>query len=382
MAPTTRQLRTALFAFAAGLALAAPSRAGGPGSAGVQVLKTDVSPRAAGMAGAFAAVADDAYAANYNPAGLGQLYLPEASAMYLSGFDDAKLQYLSFAMPLPIQGLAGLDKPAIGVSALFSDSGQFLYSPIDGNGRVNAVTMDAEKTRVITFSYAEKVYADVLDLEGYKASVEQYLGFSAKYIGSELLESYSASAVAIDAGWLIRDVNLGLGFGASLSNLGSGLKYYKEAAPLPTILRLGASYRPPTIMSQSLLLALEGDFYLNEQLKSLRAGLEYHFQDMFNFRLGYRGAEDNKGPTVGLGINYESFALDFGLALGGEVFNSSQVSFSYKFAGWRTAEVRRTQRQFRDEAPAARPGKKAAPERRKPAPKPEKKKDTDFFWIY
>ena len=63
-----------------------PVFAAGPGSTGLQVLKSDISPRAMGMGGAFSAIADDVYSMNYNPAGLGQLYMPEASAMYLSGF--------------------------------------------------------------------------------------------------------------------------------------------------------------------------------------------------------------------------------------------------------------------------------------------------------
>jgi hypothetical protein len=369
----------ALTAVAAACCCAAlPARAGGPGSAGVQVLKTDLSPRAAGMGGAFVAVADDAYGPGYNPAGLGQLYMPEASAMYFSGFDDSSLQHLSFVMPLPIQGLAGLDKPGLGVSALFSDSGSFLYSPIDSAGNVNSVSMDAENTRVIALSYGEKVYSGEVNLEGYKANLEQYLGLSVKYIGSEMLETYSASAVAFDGGWLIKEPNLGLAFGASLHNFGSGVKYYQETTPLPSILRLGASYQRPTVMSQSLLLSLEGDLYLQEKLKSFRAGLEYHFQEMFNFRLGYRGGEDNSGAALGLGIHYESFALDFAMSLGGAVYNTTQVAFSYKFSAWRTAEIKKKARQYQ-QRPA--PVKKAAPAVKQPA-KPQPKKDNDFFWIY
>ena len=375
----------AAFAVAALLLAAAPAYAGGPGSAGVQVLKTDMSPRAFGMGGAFVAVSDDIYSSNYNPAGLGQLYLPEASAMYLSGFDDSKLQFLAFGMPLPIQGLAGLDKPGLAVSAIFSDSGRFLYSPIDSAGNVGAVSMDAESTRVLALSYGEKVYSDEVNLEGYKAKIEQYLGLTVKYIDSELLETYSASAVAFDGGWLMREPNLGLSLGASLSNFGPGITYFREATPLPSILRIGAAYQRPTVMAQSLLISAEYDAYLNEGLKSLRAGIEYHFQEIFNLRLGYKGLEDNKGPTIGLGVHYENFSLDFGMSMGGEVFNTSQVSFAYKFTGWRTGEIKKQPRYSTKEEPAPRPAR-AKPAAREPArqTKPEKKprSDSDFFWIY
>ncbi|HCC48597.1 MAG TPA: hypothetical protein DEQ38_10865 [Elusimicrobia bacterium] len=366
-----------------------PAFAGGPGSAGVQVLKTDVSPRALGMGGAFAAVADDAYAANYNPAGLGQLYLPEASAMYLSGFDDSKLQHLSFSLPLPVQGFSGFDKPVIGISALFSDSGRFVYNPIDNLGNVNSVSMDAESTRVLTLSYGEKVYSGEVDLEGYKAKIEQYLGLSVKYIGSELLETYSASALAFDGGWLMREPDLGLSLGVSISNFGTGIKYFRESTPLPTILRVGMAYQPPTVMAQSLLLTAEADMYLQESCKSIRGGLEYRFQEVFHLRGGYRAADDNSGPAIGLGVHYENFALDFGMTMGGEVFNTSQVAFTYKFSNWRTGEYKKKpQYRIAEEAPrqgkakpaARQPSRPSSREPAKPAAKP--KKDSDFFWIY
>lgn len=367
-----------LLAFCCGTAWA-----GGPGSAGVQVLKTDVSPRAFGMGGAYVAVSDDIYAANYNPAGLAQLYLPEASAMYVSGFEDSSLNYVAFGMPLPIQGLAGLDKPGLAVSALFSDSGKFTYNSIGPTGDVASLNMDAEKTRVIAISYGEKVYSDELRLEGYKGNLEQYLGLSVKYIGSELLETYSASALAFDAGWIMREPNLGLSVAASLSNFGTGMQYYKETTPLPTTVRVGASYQRPTVMAQSLLLSVEGDFYTQEQLKSFRAGLEYHFQETFNFRLGYRGGDDNKGGTAGLGVHYENFALDFGMSFGAQVYNTSQVSFSYKFSNWRAGEVKKRARQYKDKQPEQAPARRAAPAQKKRAePEKKQKKDNDFFLIY
>lgn len=332
------------------------------------------------MAGSFAAVADDVYAINYNPAGLAQLYLPQASAMYYSGFDDSRLNYFAFAMPLPVQGVAGYDKPGIGISALFTNSGDFVYRPIQPDGTVPAISMNAETTKVLTASYAEKVYAGETDLEGYKANIEQYLGFSAKYVNSRLLDTYSASALALDAGWLVRDLNSGVSFGVSVANLGSGLKYYRQNTPLPSILRVGAAFQPPTVMSQSLLFTVDGDMYLQEKLKSLRAGLEYRFQDIFALRLGYKGLDDNKGMAFGMGINYQNFSLDFGMLVSGQVFNTSQVAFSYQFAGWRTAEVRKKPRVWL--APAQGTGAKKAKPSEEPERKQAPKKDSDFFWIY
>ena len=375
--------------FAALLLCAAAARAGGPGSAGMQVLKTDMSPRAAGMGGAFVAVADDIYAMNYNPAGLGQLYIPEASAMYLSGFDDSTLNYLSFGMPLPFIGLAGLEKPGAGLSLMLADAGKFNYKYIMPDGSVLGQSFEAQKDLALAFGYGEKVYSDEVDLEGYKAKLDQYLGLNIKYIRSTMLEDKKPpSTLAFDAGWLLRERNLGLTLGASLANYGGGLKYGSEVTKLPTIIRVGAAWQRPTVMDQSVLLAAEGDFYTAESLHSVRVGLEYHFQKVFNLRLGYKGAEDNKGLTMGLGVYYDDMALDFSMGMSNEVYNASQLSFSYKFSGITIREYRKKVSYKDPEPQRAAPSREkqkprpAAKPSRRTADEPEKKKDTDFFWIY
>ena len=382
--------RTAALCAAAALQLFAlcvlrfPAHAGGPGSAGMQVLKTDMSPRAAGMGGAFVAVADDIYSLDYNPAGLGQLYMPEASAMYMAGFDDASLQHFSFGMPLPIRGLAGLSKPGAGISLLMSDAGKFNYQAIMPDGSVFSKSFTAQKDLALTFGYGEKVYSGEVNLEGYNAKIEQYLGVNAKYIRSTLLEdSTPPSTLAFDAGWLLLEPKLGLSLGASIANYGGGLKYASETTKLPSIIRLGAAYQHSTITDQSILLCAESDFYSSESLKSLRFGTEYQFEDIFKLRLGYKAAEDNKGFTLGFGLHYNDMSLDFAPGLANEVYNSSQLAFSYKFTGITVKEYRK-KTAYKDPQPEGKPA--ARPAQAKPARKtpaaPAKKKDSDFFWIY
>lgn len=369
----------------------APVLAGGPGSAGMQVLKSDLSPRAAAMGGAFAAVADDVYTMSYNPAGLGQLYIPEASAiLHQSGFDDSTLNYISLGLPLPFIGLAGLEKPGFGMSLLLADAGDFEYKLLLPDGGVYSKSFDAQKDRVLTLGYGEKVYSGEVNLEGYNAKIEQYLGLNVKYIWSKMLDDKDPpSTVAFDGGWLLLEPRLGISLGASIANYGSGLKYGTEVTKLPSILRLGASWEKPTVMEQSVLLAAEGDFYMAESLKSLRFGMEYHFEKFFNLRLGYKTAEDNNGLTMGLGLHYNDMSLDFATGMGNEVFNSTQLAFSYKFSGIIVKEYRKKV-SYKDPEPQKSAPSKAVKQPAKPERKPEKparsapekKKDSDFFWIY
>jgi hypothetical protein len=280
-------------------------------------------------------------------------------------------------------GLAGLEKPVIAVSAVFSDAGRFTWRTISpDDGSVAARSLDAQTDRVLSLSYGEKVYSGEVNVEGYNAKIDQYMGMSVKYVTSEMLQTYSASAVAFDGGWLLMEPNLGLTMGASLSNYGGGIKYAKRMEKMPSILRLGLAWQRPTVMDQSALLSVEGDFYTAEAKKSLRAGLEYHFEKIFNVRVGYKALEDNSGLTMGLGIRYEDMVVDFAMSPGNEVFNTSQVSFSYKFSGFVNNAYKR-KINFKERKPEAKSEKK--PPETKPGPKinqqGDNKKDSDFFWI-
>lgn len=369
------------------LSAASAAMAGGAGSTGMQMLKSDISPRAMGMGGAFVAVADDIYTVNYNPAGLGQLYVPEASAMYLSGFEDAKINSLAFGMPLPLPGLAGVSKPSVALSLLGSDAGSFTHRLINSDGSVTSRSLDAQSDLAVTASYGEKVFAEDVTFEGYTTKVDQYVGLSAKYLRSTMLEKYSATGLAFDAGWLAMAPKLGLTFGASLANFGSGLKYIKETTKLPSILRVGLSYERPTIMDQSVMLTSEADIYTAEAQKSYRAGLEYHFENIFTLRLGYRTGDDNGGMTMGFGLRYDDMALDFATGAGAEVYNTSQLSFTYRFSGVAIKEYRRKTVFRGPDQKRADPvkGKADTPKTRKepkPAATPKKSADSDFFWLY
>jgi len=363
--------------------------AGGPGSAAVQILKTDISPRAMGMGGSFVAVADDIYAINYNPAGLARLYVPEASAMYLAGFKDSELGYYAFGMPMPFLGLAGLEKPAMAASLIVSDAGRFNWRTINEDGSVSSRGLDAQTDKILTLSYGEKIYSGEVNLEGYHAQIEQYLGMSVKYITSNMLQRYSGSALAFDGGWLIREPNLGLTLGAGLANYSGGIKYVSETEKLPSILRLGMAWQRPTVMDQTLLVTLEGDFYTAETQKSLRLGLEYSFEKIFKARIGYKGlkilgfSEDNKGMAWGLGVCYNDMALDFASSLGNEVFNTSQLAFSYKFTGFANkAYKRKVNFKERKLSPKTeKPAYKSKTKKPQPAEN-ENRQDSDFFLIH
>src|ERR1035438_10106054 len=70
------------------------------GTEGASFLEIPVGARPAGLGGAYSALATDAYAPTWNPAGLGFLATPELAAMHLSYIEDTAFEYLCYVHPL------------------------------------------------------------------------------------------------------------------------------------------------------------------------------------------------------------------------------------------------------------------------------------------
>ena len=78
------------------------------GTTGMQFLEIGVSPRADGLGGAFSAIADDASAVYYNPAGMVQL---ENTQLMISHIDypvDINYNFVGLVLPLRVGGVLGL----------------------------------------------------------------------------------------------------------------------------------------------------------------------------------------------------------------------------------------------------------------------------------
>lgn len=71
-----------------------------PGETTANFLKLGIGARALGMGEAFSAVADDASAVYWNPAGLAQLGRQEAVLMHAEHVEEIHLEFLGYAFPL------------------------------------------------------------------------------------------------------------------------------------------------------------------------------------------------------------------------------------------------------------------------------------------
>lgn len=317
--------------------------------------------RPTGLAGAFAAIADDASATYYNPGGLGFLDNSSVTVMHanwLPGlYPDMYYEYLAFSRNLKNQG-------TIGFNAIYLTTGK--TEVVDGSGNTlgEYTTFDVS----IGGSY------------GFKVNPKLSTGVSAKFIYSYLVPDWVWRAMpelgieaggtglswALDAGALYKPWHF-LTVGVSLSNLGPNISYTStgESDPLPRMLRLGVRYIP--LQNQIVKLSivpeitkvLVGMFYdetgtktfgqkLNYELWEAwkHFGIEAQFYDLATLRLGY--FEDISGQRGGILVNQSgtdehialtdflftkgngSFANKIGLTLGmGFQFKGFQVDVSY-----------------------------------------------------
>ena len=291
--------------------------AGGPGSTGAVELKIPVSPRAVAMGEAFVAVADDASAVYWNPAGLNQ-----------AGGTHLMLEYNVFIETVRYNGgdlVIKLDKDfALGLGAKLLSTGT--------ENEVNA----AGVTTGNTFSES---YMDI-DLAGaYRLSYYFDVGLTAKYI-SKNLAGTTASTFAVDLGLLYRTPIPHLTAGMNIQNLGPGLKFDQTPDPLPLNLKLGVAYK---MFEDNFTVAYDVNFP-NDNAISTSLGGEYWYKDTLVGRFGYQfqgsidqnqlGIGGKAGLYLGAGVKvaaFKNFYLGLDYAWTDQGFLGSNHHFAMDF---------------------------------------------------
>ena len=174
------------------------------GTTGAAFLNIPVGAGPAALGGAYSALATDAYAPVWNPAGLGFVPDVELAGQHLSYLESIHYEYLSLALP---QGF--------GVSA------QYL-----GTGDIDGLAMDGTQQGAYSIHYGAYTLA-----YGHKFGEKLALGIAGKFLEAKLAD-VSARAYAGDFGFLYeatRKLSLAGGF----SNLGSKLTFIDDNSSLP-----------------------------------------------------------------------------------------------------------------------------------------------------
>jgi len=266
------------------------------GTTSAQFLKIGVG-RATGMGDAFSAVADDASASYFNPAGLAQLSKRELFVHHINWIADVNHDYVSISLPTKYGNLA------FSVTALTMSDMQRL-------------TIDDPSTIIREDDSTGTSFGamDVAIAVSYARHITDKLSFGATVKGiSQSIWNMSATGLGLDLGLLyhtgFKSLRLAAcltNFGTSLAFSGLGLEYQDTtfqtkpratynttSTPLPTTFRFGIAYNLIDIPGNVLTFACDV-IHPNDINETVNLGIEYAFQKMFFLRTGYTLNSDFK----------------------------------------------------------------------------------------
>ena len=294
-----------------GVVVAAPAgMAGEPGSTGAVFLKMPTGSRPIAMGENFIAVADDANAIYWNPAGLVQLENGEAMFMHSTYFATIMYDYVAAAFPVGRFQAAGVSFNIITMDDMDS------YDEAGNKGESFGVKLG---TGYLAYSY--------------KMTPRLYTGLTMKYIFQRVsgasIGSYSSNSIAGDIGVLYR-VWRKLSAAMVIQNVGLEAKFTGEKLenadgdPLPLAVKLGASYGV-----ENGVLAMDTTWPVDNKIV-IGFGAEYWYRKLLAVRLGYKyqGAMDFND----LGTNLTG--LNLGAGLHRKVGNSDMgVDYAFSLKG-------------------------------------------------
>ena len=255
-------------------------------------LRMGVGARARGLGKAFSAVADDATANYYNPAGLVQLQKKEFSFMLSNLSVDRKLSYLSYVHPF--------NENYIGISWL-----AFGIDNIEERGMTG--TLDS------IFEYGNTAYQFSY---GRKVIEKLSLGGSLKYVDSKFkgLSNPTISSAGKADGW-------GLDFGLLytpyeklrlalvIQDLWSKLDWKTgRTETIPNVLKIGSAY---SVLEDRLLFSaeIERDSYSEDN--KINIGVEWWIIKMLGVRLGSRDGHFSGGFGLRTEVSNFGFEIDY-----------------------------------------------------------------------
>ncbi len=250
-----------------------------------------VGARAMGLGGAFVAVADDASAVYWNPAGLVQLDRPELDGMYGSYFNDTEQNlFFSFQYPLPDD-----------IHLAISDNHLF-YSDISGSSEDQ---------------YTGSV-AIPLDFVPQKRFL---LGVNFRYLFANLgTGNGNAQGVGVDLGLLYKDPfkdNSEFNVGVVLTDVSTAIRFGDTGVEqtIPAVLTAGLAYKfdPYTLIAADVPWTLSDDILLGNQNVRIRSGVEHWFFDgKLGLRAGFVSFVTLPGEfSVGASYKTADWSLDY-----------------------------------------------------------------------
>ncbi len=290
------------------------------GISAFQFLKLGAGARGVAMGESFVAVANDASALYWNPAGLVQFPQDQVIAAHTEYLVDIKHEFLGVAYHLSSQDAIGASFTSL---------------------HMKDMEVTTETQPFGTGSYFS--FGDIaVGLSYGRLMTDQFsFGLTVKYV-EETLDVLKMRSVMVDLGtWYWT----GLGstrFAVVISNFGSdvaptgtvtqfsGTKVSTfQSFSVPTIFRLGVAMDPLNTDQHRLTTSVQLN-HPNDNSEAIRLGLEYAFEHTFFLRAGIK-------RTIGQKLFGDDMTSEEDLALGAGVLvpmGLSQVGADYAFANY------------------------------------------------
>jgi hypothetical protein len=294
------------------------------GTATVQFLKIGVGARATAMGDAFVAIANDASALYWNPAGITQFPSNEVVLSQTSWFVDIQHQFLG-----AVYHLSSNDAVGISVTSLHMDDMQITteFAPT-GTGNY--------------FSFGDVAVGVTYSR---KLTPQFSFGGTVRYV-EETMDVIKTRGVVIDLGtyyWT------GLGssrfsavvtnFGNQMSPTGSVSLYGGQTAdkfqefPPPTNFKFGFAFDPIKDETNLLTAAIQLN-HPNDNSENISLGAEYGWMSTLFLRGGYKLNVEGQSFTAGVGvaatISGVLLGVDYGYAAYDNLGGVHRISLSVK----------------------------------------------------
>ncbi|MBE0570455.1 MAG: PorV/PorQ family protein [Ignavibacteriaceae bacterium] len=277
------------------------------GTTSFQFLKVMPGARSTGMGEAFVSVVNNSDAVFWNPGALVEVNKFDVSIYYVDWFLDVSQLALATAYTIESFGTLALqlqmnnvgDIPITRVDYLYRDPVTGIYNP-----GLTGETM-SPGFFVGGISYA-------------KSLTDKFsFGLSFK-VAYEDLYAESASSWMFDGGLIYKTGFRSIVVAVALRNFGQEVKFVNREYPLPQVLTFGISanlFAPDNsliadIDNQTLLLAYNLS-QPRDYSQQHNVGAEYSFYDMFFLRAGYKINYDEEGLTLGAGVGYQGYRVDY-----------------------------------------------------------------------
>jgi len=277
----------------------------GGGTTGLAFLRIGVGARAAGLGEAYTALATDATATYWNPAGLAALPGSQIAFTHTEWLQDIRSEFLAFAFPA-FGGHIGLSVNSTNVGGIERRVG-----PSD-----EPLGTIASHDLAFGVSYGRALGA------GLRA------GLTVKYLYEKIYVE-STSGVAFDLGLSLQPFGEGLTLAAVLQNLGSMNALRQESVELPSTVRVGFAYHLALpAVTGGLTLAADA---VKVKARDLRGhfGAELEVLQYLGFRIGYQTGAEETGVSGGVGVAYKRYRLDYGyMPFSSNLGNTHRISIS------------------------------------------------------